>query len=369
MVILSGLPFCLIVVNLFFYREPDKLNAKITLPKVSVLIPARNEAAVITDAITSVLKSKFIDIELIVLNDHSTDDTVAIVTELAQLDSRLKLIHAPALPNGWCGKQHACFQLAKVAKNDILLFIDADITVTPDAIARICQYSVKKKIALVSGVPRQITKSWSEKLIIPLIHFILLGFLPIFLMRFSKRASLAAGCGQFIAVRRDAYWAINGHASIASSWHDGIHLPKQLRYAGFKTDLCDLTCLSTCRMYKNVREVWMGFIKNATEGMAGKWSIFFWSIVLVVGQVLPILKCGAVMFHGAHLSIILLITTLIFGYGARFILAIRFRQSFFSFLLHPVGILFLLTIQWSAWYQARSGGQIYWKDRIKGSSS
>ena len=121
---------------------------------------------------------------------------------------------------------------------------------------------------LASGIPHQETVSLLEKLVIPLIHFILLGFLPIRRMRRSRRPSFAAGCGQLFIARAEAYHRCGGHAAIRDTLHDGIKLPRAFRAAGFKTDLFDATDLATCRMYRTAREVWLGLAKNAGEALA-----------------------------------------------------------------------------------------------------
>src|SRR5205807_74198 len=123
----------------------------------------------------------------------------------------------------------------------------------------------KSGAALVSGIPRQETGTFFERLLIPLIHFILLGFLPMKRMRSTRKPAYAAGCGQLFLARRMAYDAMGGHAIIRSSLHDGLTLPRAFRRAGFQTDLCDATDLATCRMYCGAGEVWHGLAKNATE--------------------------------------------------------------------------------------------------------
>ena len=122
---------------------------------------------------------------------------------------------------------------------------------------------------LVSGIPRQETETLMEKMVIPLIHFILLGFLPLGGLRRSRNPAYAAGCGQLLMARRTGYEAAGGHAAIAASLHDGITLPRAFRTAGLRTDLCDLTEVATCRMYRNAAQVWSCWRVNATRGAGG----------------------------------------------------------------------------------------------------
>ena len=139
----------------------------------------------------------------IVLDDHSTDATRAILAAIP--DSRLRVASAPPLPAGWSGKQHACAELATLARHDLMVFLDADVRLAPDALVRIAHVMATPGIGLASGFPREVTRSWAEHLLLPLIHFLLLGFLPIRLMRHFVAPSLGAGCGQLMAVHREAY--------------------------------------------------------------------------------------------------------------------------------------------------------------------
>ena len=145
----------------------------------------------------------------------------------------------------------------------------------------------RRGAALASGVPRQELGTLSERLLIPLIHFILLGFLPMRAMRRTRWPSMSAGCGQLFIARRDAYEQCGGHAMLRDSLHDGIKLPRVFRQAGLATDLFDATNLATCRMYHTNADTWRGLGKNATEGLAAPGTILPMTALLLGGQVLP----------------------------------------------------------------------------------
>lgn len=165
-------------------------------PAISVLIPARNEAASIRAAVEAALNSRGVTLEVIVLDDHSEDATAAIVRRLAAADRRVRPEAAPPLPAGWCGKQHACATLAQQARHPLLAFVDADVRLAPDGLARMVAFLGTSRADLISGVPRQETVTPGEKLLIALIHFLLLGFLPLWRMRRSSHPAYASGCGQ-----------------------------------------------------------------------------------------------------------------------------------------------------------------------------
>jgi hypothetical protein len=328
---------------------------------VSVLIPARNEELNLRRTLEAVLANPGA-FELIVLDDHSTDRTLAISRQFEMRDPRVRVVSAPALPAGWCGKPHACHVLAGLAQRPLLLFMDADVRLAPDAIARLGRLHEASSISLASGIPRQELQTFSERLLIPLIHFMLLGFLPIPMMRRSSRPAFGAGCGQLFVARADAYWRAGGHASIRGSLHDGLTLPRLFRRAGLRTDLFDATDLATCRMYRTDAETWQGLGKNAVEGMAAPRTLLPFTVMLLCGQVLPLglLACGIVA-DPALLPAGLLATGL--SYLPRLAAARRFHQPLLSALLHPFGVLGLLAIQWAALLRHLRGRPAVWRGR------
>lgn len=347
----AAFPAAMFARNLGLFRRLPP--APIKRPSISVLIPARNEERSIQAALLSVLASEGVHLECIVLDDHSSDATAQIVTRLSQAEPRLRLAAAPALPAGWCGKQHACSVLGSLASHDILCFLDADVRVTTDALARAAGFLETSGAPLVSGFPRQITGTWLEKLLIPLIQFVLLGFLPLARMRRLASPAYAAGCGQFMMARRKEYEASGGHAAFRSSLHDGIKLPAAFRKAGFRTDLFDATDIATCHMYTNAKEVWLGLAKNATEGMGSPARIVPFTAVLFIGQVLPFfLGFSPLLVTAAALAIL-----------PRLVAAVHFRQPLGFALLQPIAIAALLAIQWYALIRRLLGRPAGWKDR------
>ncbi|HEX8680329.1 MAG TPA: glycosyltransferase, partial [Chthoniobacterales bacterium] len=190
---------------------------------VSILIPARDEAENIAAAVGAALAN--LGAEVLVLDDGSTDATPEIVRAIAAGDARLRLVSGEALPPGWCGKNWACTQLAAAATRPLLLFVDADVRLAPHAAATIAAWMRRHDVQLASGVPFQELGSFAERLVIPLIHFVLLGFLPLRRMRRSRNPAYAAACGQLIAVHAAAYRKCGGHAAVRDRIHDGLAVP------------------------------------------------------------------------------------------------------------------------------------------------
>ena len=327
-----------------------------------MLIPARNEEASIRDAVTSILKNEAVILEVIVLDDHSTDRTATIVRELQAADFRVRLESAEPLPEGWCGKQFACHQLSKLAKFDTFTFLDADVRLEPSALARMIAFQRSSGAALVSGFPRQETGTPLEKLVIPLMHWLLLGFLPFDRMRTDLRPGLGAGCGQWFLTTRTDYETAGGHAAIRDSLHDGVKLPRAYRRAGRKTDICDVTALARCRMYVNAPQVWNGLAKNAHEGLGSPKLLPLFTPLLLGGQVVPWLLLPFIV-TGESLPAILIDTACALTILPRIDAAFRFRQSLVGALLHPLGVTCLLMIQWYALVRRLIGKPVGWKGR------
>ena len=357
---LAVIPAVLAAVNLLLYRPPAGEGDH---GSASVLIPARNEAARIGATLEAACRDPDPGLEIVVMDDHSDDGTAEIVRSFADRDPRVRLERAPELPDGWCGKQHACARLAEAARGDVLVFVDADVHLEPGAVSAAVRFLDRSGAALVSGFPRQETGTVWEKVLIPLIHFVLLGFLPMPGMRWTARESFAAGCGQWMVARKEAYVAAGGHGTIRSSRHDGVALPRSFRRAGFRTDLFDATRLASCRMYASAGEVCNGLAKNADEGMASSWiALAVWTVLLGGGQVLPAVLLPWAWASGSSSSPILG-AAVISAYATRAALAIRFRQSWLGVLLHPLGVASLLAIQYWARLRLATGRRLAWRGR------
>jgi hypothetical protein len=241
--------------------------------------------------------------------------------------------------------------------------VDADVRLAPDGLARMAAWWRHRRADLISGVPYQETVTLGEKLLIPLIHFVLLGFLPMHRMRQSAHPAYGSGCGQLFMASREAYVKAGGHAAIRTSWHDGITLPRAFRRAGLMTDLFDATEIATCRMYRSWPEVWRGLAKNAGEGLAAPAMIGPATLLLLGGQVLPVI-CLLGARPATWTGLVLAGLGVAAAYYPRWQGWRRFRQSGLGTWLHPVGILLLLSIQWYALVCTRLGRPPRWKGRV-----
>ena len=365
--LLAAIPALLMVVNLKVFLPAPEQGRGCEEPAVSVMVPARNEAAAIEPCVRAILASRDVDLEVVVLDDASTDGTDAIVRQLAADDPRVRLVQGRPLPSGWCGKQHACAQLAEAASHDTWVFLDTDVRLSPDAVRRCVAFLDASQASLVSGFPRQVTGSFLEWLLLPLIHFVLLGFLPIARSRVDNSPGLAAGCGQLFVTRRDDYRKAGGHAAIRASLHDGIKLPRAFRRAGLRTDIFDATDIASCRMYTRSLDVWKGLSKNATEGIGSPTTILPFTVLLAGGQILPWVLVASGLATGWRGWPVWTVAVAVIAVACsslpRILAAGRFRQSSASVLAHPVGIAVFLAIQWVALGRRLLGLQTSWRGR------
>jgi len=371
----SVLPALLGAINLRRYRVIDAGSAADgERPTVTVCVPARNEENNIEACVRSALASTGVDVEVLVHDDASTDATPAILAALCEEDARVRVVEREPLPPGWNGKQWGCQRMGLVAAGDWLLFTDADVRLAPSALRSAWLAARSGGSALVSTVPRQETGSWMEDAVIPLIHFVLLCYLPFGQMRSTLRPAASAGCGQFLFVDRRAWRAAGGHGTFRESMHDGIKLPRAVRRAGLRTDLFDGTPVVSCRMYHGAAAVWRGFAKNAFEGLGSFGLLLFVTVVHALGHVLP----AAWIAWGLVQTLIdrrawgtpewLALAAVVASIMLRLAFMLRFRQSMRSVLLHPIGIAVLTIIQWhSAWLHIT--GRRSWKGRSSGGAT
>jgi hypothetical protein len=385
-ILVLGLIFTLIALamtlwNFGYYQRSDarwKPEAG-AAAMVSVCVPARNEATNIEACVGSILANDWPNIEVLVYDDQSTDATPEILARLMKMDPRVRAVESRPLPEGWNGKQHACWRMSQSARGEWMIFTDADVRFAPDCLRRAVGSATVLKAGLVSAFPRQITGTVSEALAIPMIFFILLSYLPFAKMRGTTDASASAGCGQFLCIRRDAYDASGGHDGFKDSMHDGIKLPRAVRRAGFTTDVFDGTDVLACRMYVGLRQTWRGFAKNAYEGLGSLGLLIFITVVHLLAHVTPwvlLVLTAAARVTGpgplsrldvltSPLALGLAIVCVLLQITHRLVLARRHAQPLWIALAHPIGIVMMTLIQWHSLYLHLTGKRA-WRGRTLG---
>lgn len=359
-----GSTLCFLLNLRGFRRACDVTQDQETRPAVSVLIPARDEGSRIRETVSAVLASVGVDVEVLVLDDQSRDETATIMEELAAEDKRVRLLRGSQLPAGWCGKQFACHQLAQSASHNERVFIDADVTLVPDAIARCVRHRQETGVALLSGFPRQRVGTLGEALLVPLMYIVMLTYLPFLLMRRTSMTAASAGCGQLFATTRQAYATMGGHAAIKTSLHDGVMLPRAYRRAGLRTDVFDARDIASCRMYHGWQETLNGLLKNAHEGIAHPRLILPFTLLMTTGYVAPtLLAVREVFMPFSATSLSVAFGAMLISLMPRFVTAIRFDRAWLAVCLFPISVLIFLALQWTALVKHLLGARPKWRGR------
>ncbi len=251
-------------INMRLIRRPRDESVTIG-ERVSVLLPARNEAARITPTLRSLLAQEGLpDMEILILDDGSTDGTADVVRQVVGSDPRVKVIDGPddLPPPGWLGKSWACHRLAQEATGDVLVFIDADVQLSSRAIASTVHQMRSGGLDLLSPYPRQVAITPAERITQPLVVWSWVTALPIRITERSHYPSMAAAVGQVLVVDSRAYRISGGHAAIADLILEDVGVLRALKRAGFQGAPADGSAVASCRMYTSWPEIYDGYTKS-----------------------------------------------------------------------------------------------------------
>ncbi len=334
---------------------------------VSVLVPARNEALNIERCVRSLLRQDYGAFELLVLDDGSTDATPELLHALArESGGRLRILTGESLPDGWHGKTWACHQLGCQAKGELLLFTDADTMHEPDSLRRAVGALQASDADMLSMTPYQELGSFLEKLVVPMVYFILMCYLPLRLVRTSRNPAFSFANGQFILFRKAMYERINGHAAVKGNIVEDVWLCMAVKKAGGIVVAYNGTDTVSCRMYRNRREVWDGFSKNLFAGLGYNTVALFAMIVMTM---LLYIAPYAFFFHALMVAELnmshfwLPLAQIAVALVTRFIIAFAFRQPLPVVLLHLFSEMVLLAIACNSFYSIKFGKGSQWKGR------
>jgi chlorobactene glucosyltransferase len=362
-----------LVLNLRSLIGPDsKRRAPKPAPLVSVLIPARNEEENIATCLKSLQKQDYPNFEIIVLDDNSEDRTFEIVEKIADEDNRITLIKGQPLAPGWAGKPFACYQLAENARGSWLLFIDADTTGERNMIRSTLAVAIDYKLSLLSGFPRQMAETLPEKVALPIMYFLVMGWFPLWWLHryLGRRPSLTIG--QFLLFPKTAYWGFGGHKAVKDKILEDVWLGVETVRNGGRHLAIDLSTVFSCRMYRTVGAMWEGFVK------------WIYSVAAISPVALVALLAAAFVFYLApfywvwngffsvaapadwRFIVIFQIAIVLF---MRWAVEHHFRQSLLSTFLHPIGFSFWYSAGLYGLWREVVGLGVRWKERIYGEES
>ena len=361
----------LTVRNLRDYRPlaPESVPSR-PEERLFVLVPARNEAANIADCLKGLQGQSWKAITLLVLDDSSEDGTDKIVEAIAAQDSRVILLRGAPIAPGWAGKVWACHQLGQAALArgaDWLLFVDADTRAQQGMAGAALAHAQTTGAGMVSAFPYQVTGTFWERVVLPMLQFLIVTFLPVHMVWEAPFPQLVAGCGQFELFSAEAYRRIGGHGSIPGSFHDGLQLARRTKAAGLTVRLFDGTGLIACRMYEGGRAVWNGFTRNAYEGLGSPGALITMTLLQTGLFLLPFvwLAIGIarrLSMHSFPHWAYFCLAQVAFIYLMRILQARRFGHGG-SVWLHPLSILAMVAIQWASFWKSLRKTSVTWKGR------
>jgi hypothetical protein len=233
--------------------------------RVSILLPVRDEARRVGPCLEALLaQRKVAELEFLLLDDGSTDGTAQVVRDVAGHDPRVRLVDGGQQPppSGWLGKPWACQRLADLATGGVLVFVDADVVLAPDAVASSVHLLRTTGLDLVSPYPRQLAGTPAERIVQPLLQWSWLTTLPLGFAEGSRRPSLSAANGQLLVVDTATYRRAGGHRSVRGAVLDDVELLRAVKRAGGHGTVVDGTGLAACRMYEGWADLEAGYVKS-----------------------------------------------------------------------------------------------------------
>jgi chlorobactene glucosyltransferase len=364
-IIFLGVTAAIALLNALALHRLGQYPAPARFPRVSILVPARNEERTIEACVRSLLAEDYPDFEVIVLDDGSGDSMPRILQGLAGQEPRLRVIAGAPVPEGWLGKHWACHQLAQAAGSALLLFTDADTRHAPSAVSEAVAALHAEKLDLLSAIPLEETRTLGEKLLVLPLLWSMMSFFPLPIAYWLRIPWLVVANGQFMLFERRAYQAIGGHAAVRDDVLDDVALAKLIVKKGLRFRLLDGTRHLRCRMYGSFGEAWAGFTKNlyAVFGNSVLLTLFVWCWLAVVHlEPLAVLaadtlgqRLGALRPDAALAAVVLALGAWVACYAR---LGAPVRAAF----LYPMSVaLYAVLALSSMWAHIR--GRARWKGR------
>ena len=346
--LLSGLALALTLLNALTIKVVKNNSATIT-KTVSILIPMRNEEQNVIECINSVSAQEGLkNFEIIVLDDHSEDQTADLLSKYMNISK----LNGTNLPDDWLGKLWACQQLADASTGEYLVYIDADVRLSRNAVAS--AISKMGKWDFISPYPKQIAIGFVQRLFQPLLQWSWLASVPLFISQKLGIKSMAVANGQFLIIKRDAYFKSGGHQSIKSEVIDDIMLARQLLASGYSGGVAEASQVASCHMYKTAGELVNGYRKSLWKAFGSIFGTSVAILILFISGVAPFI--GAIF--GSKIGLI--------SFGlivlSRFISSIRTGTIPNTALLHPLAIVFLIGLIIYSWI-GKLTNTLTWRDR------
>lgn len=323
--------------------------------KISIVIPVRNEETNIKTCLDSLMNQTFKSFEIIVVDDISTDKTVEIIKEHQKHHNNIFLIELKSKPDDWSGKAYALQEGSKIAKYPYILFIDADVKLSPDCLEKAIKYLTENNLDVLSYAAFQECKSFFEYSIQPLVFYILNILYPIE----NNNKDVTACNGIFILVNKDFYNKIGSHKTIKTEVLEDVKFAQQVKASQGKLNFIYAPDLISVRMYKNLNDIIEGWTKNifALLNYSFLKAITIILFLLILFW-LPLILLFTINALKLWLISIIILVLIYFSY-----VYFKMKYSLWVGLLYPVGSLILTYIIINSIISYKIKGQVKWKGR------
>jgi chlorobactene glucosyltransferase len=362
MIILLAIIGCLlgvVLANILLWpkvRRGSPLEKKPEQGTVSILIPARNEESNLRPCLERALQQGGVVGEILIYDDHSTDRTPELIAEFARLDVRVRAVRPVPLEAGWVGKNFACAQLAAAAQREYLLFIDADARLADRAVEMLIAEMRERQLSFLSCWPGLEMASFWERMLMPMLNFIVFTIYPAPISLLSPRPSLGIAHGACLVFTRESYLRFQGHAAVRGEIFEDVRLAQLWRAQGARGLCLDGQELVRVRMYNSFDEIWRGFQKNFFP--AFRREINFWLFILF--RLIVFLAPFILLIFWPTAQVMPAVGGLLL---MRALLAIYFHHPWWAIFLHPFSEAIVIALGLSSWRRCKSGRGVIWKGR------
>lgn len=346
-------------------QPPRPRPAGNSLPRVSIIVPARDEAHNLDRLLASLSKLDHPECEVLVVDGGSTDGSRDVVLRHAARDARIRLVDEPPLPDGWVGKSWACWTGRRHATGDWLLFTDADTDHAPDSLGRAQHEAILRGVGLLTGLTLQELRKLPERVVMP----------PVFSLIYAAAGGpgptrisdpdLAIANGQYLLFDARAYDALGGHEAVRTSITEDLALARHAARRGVRAAFVDLTGLVRVRMYRGARDMFVGWRKNVATGATHTPPLAY---ALTVGTFLPglfalPLAAGAVLGHGWGAAAASGLAWALMTWRTRLAQRGSEGAGWGAALLHPLGYAFFALVLAASFLDRATGRGPVWKGR------
>lgn len=339
----------------------EKIIFKNTIvPKLSIVIAACNEELTIKDSLKTISQQKYPDIEVIVVNDRSNDNTGKIIDELAFIDSRIKSVHIESLPTGWLGKVHALYKGVSIATGEWILFTDADIHFEDTSLQKAVSYAIEKNLDHLAILPRMSNPRkdfWLDVTIITFLTLFIQVARPSSIENIGN--SSYTGSGGFNLVRRSAFEKTLGFEWLKMEVVDDVGLGLMFKKQGLASSISISNRDISVVWYYTIKEMVIGLEKNSflasSQGKLSKLLVLLFLVFLYISVPIISLWIGSV-----YVKITAVIALLSFALSEIYV-AKKLDQKLFHLILHPIGVLIISGIVCRSAFKNLSQGGIYWR--------